>query len=196
MKGSTHPWGSTRIILALALLGYAWRIQDLFSVIGHFKPLMLVTGAFLLAMLIDRRLPDDFVAVAARPPAIFAVVLCGLAFLGVPSSLYASMSLNLAMKELAPAVVLMIGIAATTRRPIDAYRMSAVKVVGALVFSVVVLARYSVGVGGRLGDLVYYDANGLGLILICTIPMVEWYATHGATSRPGSVPSSPSEFCW
>ncbi len=180
MKGTIQSWGSTRVILALALLGYAWRLQDLFPVVGHFKPVTLVTGAFFLTLLVDRKLPDYFVAVAARRPALYAVGLSALAFLGIPTSLYPGMSLNVALRELMPSVVLLIGIAATTRRPVDAYRLAGVEVFGALVFSLVVLTRYSVGIGGRLGDLIYYDANGLGLILVCTLPMAEWYALHSS----------------
>ena len=169
---------STRVVLGLGILLYAWRFQELFPFANAFKPVMVLTGIFLLILLIDPRLVDEMMAVAVRPPAIFAVLLVTLALLGVPLSLLPGMSLQTATKELAPSVIMMLGIAATTNRPINAYQMAGVQVVGALVFSWFVLTRFSVGAGGRLGDLVYYDANDLGLVLVCTLPMVEWFATH------------------
>ena len=180
MNGIRHPWNSALALLAAALLGYAWRLQDLFPVVDHVKPVTLITGAFLLVLLVDRRLQERFGTIATRPPAVFAVALGGLALFGVPFSLYGSMSLNITLKELIPAIALMIGIAAATRSTFDAYRLSAVHVIGALIFSLVILTRYSVGESGRLGDLVYYDANDLGLVLICTLPLAEWMAVHGS----------------
>ena len=178
MNETPHPWGAARTLLAAALLGYVWRLQDLFPVIGHIKPVTLVTGAFLVVLLLDRQLPTQFGSVATRAPAIFAVILGGLAMIGVPFSLYPGMSLSVALKDLAPAIILMIGIGAAIQYPLDAYRLSAVQVIGALVFSTVVLTRYSIGAGGRLGDLVYYDANDLGLVLVCTLPLAEWCAQY------------------
>ena len=167
------------MLLAAALLAYAWRIQDLFPVLGAFRPGALVTGAFMLVMLLDPQLPGRFVTVALKSPAIFGVIIGAIGIVGVPFSLYPGMSLDVALKVIVPSVVLAIGIAATIRAPLDAYRFSAVNVAGALIFSIVVLVRYRVGPDGRLGDLVYYDANGLGLILVCTIPFAEWFAFHG-----------------
>ena len=182
MNETPHRWGAARTLLAVALLGYAWRLQDLFPVIGHVKPVMLVTGAFLVVLLLDRRLPLEFGTVATRAPAVYAVILCALALIGVPFSLFQGLSLSVALKDLVPAVVLMIGIGAATEYPLDAYRLSSVHVIGALLFSAVVLTRYNVGPDGRLGDLVYYDANGLGLVLVCTLPLAEWCAQY--STRP------------
>ena len=169
---------STRVVLGLGILLYAWRFQELFPLANAFRPVMLLTGLFLLILLIDPRLVDEMAAVAARPPAVFAMILVALALAGVPLSLIPGVSLQTATKELAPAVVLMVGIAATTKRPAHTYQMAAVQIAGALVFSWFVLTRFSIGTSGRLGDLVYYDANDLGLVLICTLPMVEWFATQ------------------
>ncbi|HUX88509.1 MAG TPA: O-antigen ligase family protein [Chloroflexota bacterium] len=178
MNETSHPWGAARALLAALLLGYAWRLQDLFPVVDPLKPVTLATGAFLIVLLLDRRLPAEFVTVARRPPALFGVILGALAFAGVPFSLYPGMSLSFALQNVLPAVVLMIGIAAAIEYSLDAYRLSAVHVIGALVFSVVVLTRYNVGPDGRLGDLAYYDANGLGFILVCALPLTEWCAQH------------------
>ena len=89
-----HPWGAARTLLAVALLGYAWRLQDLFPVVAPLKPLTLVTGAFLIVLLLDRRLPTEFGTVARRSPAVFGVILVALALAGVPFSLYPGMSLR------------------------------------------------------------------------------------------------------
>lgn len=179
MRLFEQPWGTERALLGAAIMAYAWRIQDLFPILDIFRPVTLVTGAIFLMLLLDPQLPGRFVAVALKPPAIFAVVVCLAAIVGIPTSLYPGMSFDVALKVVLPSVLVAIGIAATVRRPLDAYRFAAVHVVGAVIFSLVVLKRYRVGPDGRLGDLVYYDANGLGLILVCAMPLAVWFAYHG-----------------
>ncbi len=173
---SRAPWGIARLLLAAAVLAYAWRIQDLFPVLDAFKPVTLVTGALFLLMLLDPQLARKIAIVAGKPPAILAAIIAAIAVLGIPLSLYPGLSFNVALKVVLPSVIVAIGIAATIRSSIDAYRFSAMHVFGALIFSSVVLARFKVGPDGRLGDLVYYDANGLGLILVCTLPLASWFA--------------------
>ncbi len=161
--------------------------------VNAFKPIALVTGALLVVLLLDRRLPSEFVAVASRSPAIFGVILGLLALAGVPFSLNQGQSFGVALTELVPSVFLMIAIGAAIEHPIDAYRLSAVHVVGALIFSVFVLTRFTVGAGGRLGNLVHYDANDLGLLLVCTLPLAEWCALHSArlAARLGALAAIP-----
>ena len=173
-----RPWGSARTLLAAALLAYVWRIQDLFPVMDHLKPVTLVTGLFFIILFLDTGLQRDVLEVARRPPGLLGIVILGLAAVGIPTSLWAGMSFDIVLKVLLPSVIVAIGIGASTRRTIDAYRFSAVHVVGALIFCVVVLKRFNVGPDGRLGDLVYYDANGLGLIVVCALPFAEWWASH------------------
>lgn len=177
-NGPRRPWGAARSLLAAALLTYIWRLQDLFPVIDHLKPVTLVTGLFFIVLFLDRKLQADCLAVMRRPPAIFGVVILALATFGIPTSLYPGMSFDIVLKVLLPSVVVAVGIGAATRHELDAYRFSTVHVLGALIFSVVVLARFNVGPDGRLGDLVYYDANGLGLIVVCALPLAEWCALH------------------
>ncbi len=177
---TAHPWGAARILLAAAILTYAWRFQDLFPAANAAKPVTLVTAAFVIVLLLDRRLPSAFANVASRPPAIFAVILCGLAAAGIPFSIYPGQSFHVALKLLLPNAVLMIGIAAAVEYAVDAYRFAAVNVVGGFIFAVFVLTHFSVGPGGRLGNLVYFDANGLGLVLVCTLPLAEWVLFHSA----------------
>ncbi|MGH7688937.1 MAG: O-antigen ligase family protein [Gemmatimonadaceae bacterium] len=178
-NGRHHPWGAASGILAAALLAYVWRIQDLFPIVDHLKPVTLVTGLFFLILFLDTRLQADILDVARRPPGIFAVTVLILASVGIPTSLWAGMSFDIVTKVLLPSVVVALGIGAAVRRTVDAYRFSTVHVIGALIFSLVVLTRFNVGPDGRLGDLIYYDANGLGLIIVCALPLAEWCASHG-----------------
>lgn len=180
MSGKAHPWGAARLLLAALLLTYAWRLQDLFTVLNAAKPVTLLSGAFVIVLLLDRRLPSEFLRVARRPPAIFAIALCVLAVGGIPFSLYPGQSFNISLKVLIPNVVLLIGLAAAVQYTLDAYRLSAVHLIGAFVFSVYVLTHFSVGADGRLGSLVYFDANDLGLVLVCTLPLAEWFVFNAA----------------
>ncbi len=182
VKRKAHPWGAARILLAALLLTYAWRLQDLFTALNHAKPLALLSGAFLLVLFLDRRLPSEFLKVALRPPALFGVILGVLALAGIPFSIYPGRSFDIALKTLVPNIILMIAVAAAIVYAIDAYRLAAVHVIGGLIFSVFVLTHFKVGADGRLGSLVYFDANDLGLVLVCTLPLAEWFI-HNAVNR-------------
>jgi O-antigen ligase len=189
MNARANPWGLVRMLLAAALLAFAWRVQDLFPFLNPLKPVTLLTGALLLLLLLDPTLPGRFVRVAQRPPALFAVIVGVIAVVGVPLSLYPGLSFDVSLKVVVPSVLAMVGVAATIRDPIDAFRFSTVHVIGALVFSLFVLAYFRVGPDGRLGDLVYYDANGLGLVLVCTLPLTEWLVFHAVRreTRMGAI---------
>ena len=110
--GRKGGWGSARILLGAALLAYAWRIQDLFPVIDPLKPVTLITGAFVLLLLLDPKLTGRLVVVARRPPAAFAVILALVAVAGIPFSLYPGLSFDVALKSIVPTVIVTIGIAA------------------------------------------------------------------------------------
>src|SRR5690606_13077019 len=53
------------------------------------------------------------------------------------------------------------------------------QVLGVAIYSTYVLAFVDVGMSGRLGDLAYYDANDLGMLLVCTIPVVIYFVKNG-----------------
>jgi len=50
---------------------------------------------------------------------------------------------------------------------------------GALVYTTVVSLFFRVGSDGRLGGLIYYDANDFALVMVCTIPFAIYFLGKG-----------------
>src|SRR5262249_30054462 len=70
-------------------------------------------------------------------------------------------------------------VAASIRTMLDAERLVKVHIAGCMIYSLYVLAKVQVGSDGRFGELFYYDADGLGLILATTLPLVIFYTHPG-----------------
>ncbi|OYV74295.1 MAG: hypothetical protein B7Z72_00495 [Gemmatimonadetes bacterium 21-71-4] len=157
------------------VLVYVWRVQDLLSPLGAAKPGIVVTGVVVVLAMLDGPVLARLNAFTTWTPARFALLMGMLAIGFAPWSLFPKLSLSMAGKDLMPAIALMGLLAASIREPRDVYRFVAVEVLGAVVFAGVVLTRYHVGPNGRLGSLVYYDANDLGMFLVCTLPLADWW---------------------
>jgi O-antigen ligase len=66
--------------------------------------------------------------------------------------------------------------------PEDTNYFAALQLVGAAVYCAVILVRFDVGADGRLGSLVYYDGNDIGMLLVCTLPLCVYFARHASNA--------------
>ena len=51
--------------------------------------------------------------------------------------------------------------------------------VGAAVYSTYIYLYVPVGADARLGELIFYDANDFGLLIVCSIPFALYFARPG-----------------
>lgn len=168
--------GPDALLLAVGVmvLTFCWRIQDLFPVIGKASPALLATlvGITLYGLDADsRRRPNRL-----RSPVLrWLVILVALMLLSIPGSLWVGQSVRFMYEDFAFTIVLvaLMALAVRTRRDVEWY--AGLHVVGALFYSVVLLTRGKVGSDGRIGGLRYYDANDLGLVLVCTLPLAVYF---------------------
>ena len=172
-------WDALRLAIAAALLTYVWRIQDLFPVLDGMKPVMVTTTLVVAFVLLDGRTLRRLGAGVRHPVAILTIVLGLLCVLSVPTSLWPGWSFDFVIKNALPTVALTLVVAAAIRDPADARRITAIQVAGAAIYSFIILTRFDVGPNGRLGNLVYYDANDLGMLLVCTLPLVVYFIRYG-----------------
>ena len=172
-------WGGLRVWLAAAMLAYVWRVQDLFPALAAVKPVLVATAAVLALAVLDPGVAVRGNALLTRAPAQCALAVGALAIASVPASLYPGLSLTVALKDALPAIALMMVIGASVRAPADAARLAGVQVLGAALYAAVILVRFDVGPDGRLGDLVYYDANDLGMFMACALPLADWLLRNG-----------------
>jgi O-antigen ligase len=167
------------VVLGVALLTLVWRTQDLFGVFAAMRPAAVVSLAVIALFVIDPRARLRIGATLGRFAPRLLIAFLAVAALSVPLSLWPGFSLDFLLKNLLPSVVLAFAIIGGIASVADARRILIAQVVGASLFALVVLVRYDVGPEGRLGGLVYYDANDLGMLLVCTVPFALYLLRHG-----------------
>ena len=177
------PWQEPppdRLLKAIAwmLFAYIWRVQDALPVLGKIQLPLLVTG-LAIAFFVSSRHRARSLTLIRSSLLWLVVILLGVMLIGVPTSLWPARSLSFAAKSETENIVLLCLVAASVRsiRDIEWF----VKVnYGALFFSFIVSMFFKVGANGRLGNLVFYDANDFALVMVVTIP----FALH--VLRPGN----------
>jgi O-antigen ligase len=155
--------------IAIMVWTYVWRVQDLFPVLGTLR-ISLIAAALAVGLFALDRHPARSATVLKTPVVLCALGLFAIAILGVPGSLWPGRSATFLLKDFVPNVVLLVLVAASVRSVRDLEWINWVNVLGACVFSAFVLLSFDIGPSGRLGRLVYYDANDLALVVVCTIP--------------------------
>lgn len=177
--------GPDALLLALAavILCYVWRVQDLFPILGALQlPLLSVAltgGLFLLDEDRRRRLRD-----IAGPVLRIVAGLGMLVAAGLPFALLQSNSFTFLTRDFLPNVLLLTALTAVAVRSEEDVRwLTGVHLVGAAMFCVMALTRYSPAGGGRLGGLTYYDANDLALLLVTVFPFALFYVLRGRSAR-------------
>lgn len=167
--------------LALATLSYVWRVQDLFPFLGAARLLPVSTLLVVAAVIPDSRAVSQLQQAANRPAGMALIMFTGLSAAGIAFSLWPGLSFEYFTKNLLPTALLSLAIAAAVRSIADANRIAAAIVFGAAVYATVILTTFDIGPGGRLGSLVYYDANDLGVLIVCTVPLGLYFlhVAHG-----------------
>lgn len=171
-------WDAFTVAMALLILTNVWRIQDLFPILATLQlPTLSALAAYAL-FLFDRdprrrlnRVNHRIVKTAA--------VLFGLALVCIPASVYPGLSFRFLTLDFGKTFAMMILLVAGLRDRKDVERMLWVSLFGAVLYSYMVITRIPVGSDGRLGDLYYYDANDLGMLLVMTLPLVVFFVRKG-----------------
>jgi O-antigen ligase len=166
-------------LLQLAIMGFAavavWRVQDLFPVLNSIKVQYVAPGIALIAFVANRD-PRRHIRPIDSP--LLRRLLGILVMIGVsiPLSLWPGRTLSFMLNDHAKTIGLMVLIAASIRGIADIERYALMHIGGATLYSYYVNTHFQVSFrSGRLGDLIYYDANDLALLLVCTIPFCVYF---------------------
>lgn len=175
--GPHAPSGLDVLQAAVMFMAFVavWRVQDLFPVLAALKLQFVAPALGLLAFLAD----SDPRRAARRILNPLAYKLYGIAVmiaLSIPTSLWAGKSLNFFLNDHAKTLLLMTLMAASIRSSADVIRYAGMHVAGAVMYSYFIITNFRVSArSGRLGDLIYYDSNDLGLLLVATIPLCVFF---------------------
>jgi O-antigen ligase len=107
------------------------------------------------------------------------IALIALMCIGVPFSLWQGHSAMFVLKSYFPNVVFFVLVAASVRTVRDIEWYALMNLYGALVFATVVSLFFRVGGDGRLGGLIYYDANDFALVMVSTVPFCIYFVSKG-----------------
>ena len=170
-----RPRAAARVVMVLT---FVWRVQDLFPPLGKFRPAilssLLALGFFLLG-------PVGLAPARLRHPVFrWALAFLAVAVLSVPAGIFPGNSFRFLTDDHLKTVLFAVLLLCAVRSVADVERFVAVHVVGGALYCVMILVRYDVGPDGRLGGLVYYDANDLAMLVVCTFPLLVYL------TRPGS----------
>ena len=168
--------------VALMLFTYVWRIQDAFPILGKLQLALLALAAAVIMFAGVRNPARTVNAIRNQTTTKLIIALAIIMLIGVPFSLWRGHSAEFFFKSYIPDVVFYVLVAATVRTVRDVEWYAMMNLYGALVFATVVALFFHVGSDGRLGGLIYYDANDFALVMVCTIPFAFYFLTKGNRS--------------
>jgi O-antigen ligase len=164
--------------VALMLFTYVWRLQDAFPILGKLQlPLIALIAAF--GYYVSTKHPLRRVQLIKGPTWTLVLALTVIMTIGVPFSLWLGHSATFVLKGMLPNVLFLLLVAASVRTIRDVEWFALVNLYGALVYTTVISLFFRVGYDGRLGGLIFYDANDFALVMVCTIPFAVYFLSKG-----------------
>ncbi|HEV7703052.1 MAG TPA: O-antigen ligase family protein [Gemmatimonadaceae bacterium] len=164
--------------VALMLFTYVWRLQDAFPILGKMQLPAIALLAALMYYLSNKQ-PSRRLRLIRGPTWNLVVALTVIMAIGVPFSLWVGHSATFVLKGMLPNVFFLLLVATSVRSIRDIEWYALVNLYGALVYTTVISLFFRVGYDGRLGGLIFYDANDFALVMVCTIPFAVYFLSKG-----------------
>lgn len=155
-----------------------WRVQDLFPILAAVKFPLLIQGVALI-MYLANQTPERRLQWIKSPILTITLILLAIMIVGLPSSLWPGKGFTFITRDFLPTVLLMVVLASSVRESSDLEWLAFAHLCGGFVYAAVIFLKYDVGPNGRLGELIYYDANDLAMIMVCTIPFAVFFLRPG-----------------
>jgi O-antigen ligase len=164
--------------VGLLLFAYVWRVQDAFPILGKLQLPLLSLGIAGILYVTNRH-PFRRPLQLRSTIAYLTVGILVLMLIGVPTSLWPGHSLSFALKTYLSNLLFMAVTAASIRSVSDVEFYARTNLYGGLFYAMMVNLFFKVGADGRLGGLVYYDANDFALVMVATLPFAVYLLKFG-----------------
>ncbi|HEY9514719.1 MAG TPA: O-antigen ligase family protein, partial [Gemmatimonadaceae bacterium] len=164
--------------VGLMMFAYIWRVQDAFPILGKLQLPLLGVGLAVI-LFASTRHPWRRAGQIRGPLPRLTLGLLAVMLVGVPTSLWPGNSLNFALKSYVSNLLFMGLLAASVRSLRDVEWYAKVNLYGGFFYAMMVNVFFRVGPDGRLGNLVYYDANDFALVMVVTVPFAVYLMKFG-----------------
>jgi O-antigen ligase len=164
------------VAVALYVFVDTGRVHLLFPGLGVLRLAFLSAAAALVLCLLGRSL--HALATLRHPATWLLLGLAVWACLSVPGSLYAGGSVRFLIGDYFKVLLMALVCALSVRGPRDVERLLLAFFAAAVLYAVVVLMRFRLGIGERLSEMYTYDANDLALLLVCAVPFTLHLLLH------------------
>jgi O-antigen ligase len=166
--------------VGLLLFAYVWRVQDAFPILAKLQLPLLSLGIAGILYVTNKH-PWRRPLQLRSGIAYLTLGLLALMLIGVPTSLWPGHSLSFALKTYVSNLLFMAVTAASIRSVADVEFYARTNLYGGLFYAMMVNLFFKVGADGRLGGLVYYDANDFALVMVATLPFAVYLLKFGRT---------------
>jgi putative inorganic carbon (HCO3(-)) transporter len=176
-----HPDALLYTVAAL-IMTYVWRLQDVMPALAVAQPAVLLLGVAVLTAVLR---PDAAPGLQRlrSPVLIHLALLLAVAVAGVPFSLDPGGTARFVVWSLIPSALIAAFTAFAARNLEDIEWIVLATVVGAVGYTILMYVTKPLDEFGRWNPLVYYNANGLALLLVVLIPPTFYFM------RPGERPA-------
>ncbi|MEX2284958.1 MAG: O-antigen ligase family protein, partial [Gemmatimonadota bacterium] len=171
-------WTPFLCCIALLVLTYVWRFQDLFPIIAKLQLVSLASLAALGFFMVDGHFSRlGFVSKhkLAKTAFFIMALMVGSTVFGI----YVGNSFRFITEDHIKNVLLMTMILAGLRSFKDVERLTLIHVIGAAGVCIWVV-RFGRMRDGRLLGMPYYDANDLGMLVVCALPFCLYFLRYGS----------------
>lgn len=188
VEAAVAPWALFHTLLAVLLLTYVWRVQQIVPVLGKLQLVSLASlGA--LGLFFVSGAPARLGRVAGTRTFRLAMWTLALMLVSVVFALFPGQSARFLYQDHLKTLLLMVLLAAGADGLAHVERLCWTHVVGAVIYTLYVVTHFRMS-GGRLQGLIFYDSNDLGMLLVGTLP----FAVHGLRRAGGLVGRGAAAF--
>jgi O-Antigen ligase len=166
-------------LVTLIIVTYVWRVQDMIQPLATIKFPTLIGLVALALFAVDKRPIRRFRLVNSWILRLLFVLTLIIA-VGVPFSILPGYSFDFLTKDFVPDVLMVLVVAASVRVVSDLDRLLAAHLLGSVIYCLYALLFFGTDGTGRLGGLLYYDANDLAQTIVCTLPVAFYFLRSGS----------------
>jgi len=170
-------------VVGTIVVSSVWRFQDVIPGLSATKLPLVATVAGVLILLMDMS-PARSLKRLKSPITWLLLALCVQLIIAMTFSLSFGRSRSFMTRDFVMSVITMILIVCSVRTVRDLRWLIVVDLVGAAIFSVLVLLRFRyLDSSGRLCCIPYYDANDVSLVLVTTLPFLLYFLRDNARAN-------------